>query len=71
MVKKLFLTVAAAGLTALAAGLVSATTLPAEAASLRGMPCDEAAELKYPDDRYMRRNWRKLCKANWKLHQGS
>jgi hypothetical protein len=68
MVKQLFLMVAAAGLTALT---VSAATLPAEAESLRGMPCKEAAKLKYPDDRHMRHAWKKLCKANWELHQGS
>jgi hypothetical protein len=60
---------------AIAAGLVSATTLPLQIApaeaSLRGLPCKEAAGLKYPDDRHMRRNWKKLCKANWELHQGS
>lgn len=73
MVKKFFSMVTAAGLAAIAVGLVSAATLPlqatsAEAASLRGLPCKEAAELKFPNDRYMRRNWKKLCKANWKLH---
>lgn len=61
-------------LASIAAGLVSAVTLPlqtvpAEAASLRGVPCKEAAKLKYPNDRYMRRNWKKLCKANYNLHQ--
>jgi hypothetical protein len=67
MVKKLFLTAAAAGLMV---GMVSVTTPPAEAASLRGMPCKEAAKVKYPDDRHMRHAWKKLCKANWELHQG-
>ena len=62
-------------LAAIAAGLVSAATLPFQIApaeaSLRGLPCKEAAKMKYPDDRHMRRNWKKLCKANWELHQGS
>jgi hypothetical protein len=68
MLKKLLLV-------AVAAGLVSATTLPlqispAEAVGLRGMPCKDAAAIKFPDDRQMRRSWNKLCKENWKLHQG-
>lgn len=62
-------------LAAIAAGLVSAATLTlqiaAAEASLRGLPCKEAAKMKCPDDRHMRRNWKKLCKANWELHQGS
>jgi hypothetical protein len=61
-------------LAAIAAGLVSAATLPLQIgpaeASLRGLPCKEAAKMKYPGDRKMRHAWKKLCKANWALHQG-
>ncbi len=60
-------------LTAIAVGLVSAFSLqfaPAEAANMRGMTCKDAAKLKYPDDRKTRRTWRKLCRTNWKQHQG-
>jgi hypothetical protein len=70
MVKKLVLAAATAGLTVVAAGLVSATQIAPAEASLRGMPCKEAAKIKYPDDRHMRHAWKKLCKANWELHQG-
>ncbi len=66
MLKKLLLT-------ALAVGLVSTFSLqttPAEAVGMRGMTCKDAAKAKYPDDRAMRRAWRQLCVANWKLHQG-
>lgn len=60
-------------LTAIAFALVSTFLLqpsPAEAAGMRGMACKDAAKAKYPDDRAMRRAWRKLCVANWELHQG-
>ena len=60
-------------LTAVAVALVSTFSLqlaPAEAAGMRGMTCKDAAKAKYPDDRAMRRAWRKLCVANWELHQG-
>ena len=60
-------------LTAVAVALVSTFSLqlaPAEAAGMRGMTCKDAAKAKYPDDRKMRRAWRKLCVANWELHQG-
>lgn len=61
-------------LVAIAAGLVSATTLPLQTtpanATLRGMPCKDAAAIKYPDDLRARHSWKKMCKENWKLHQG-
>jgi hypothetical protein len=60
-------------LTAIVVGLVSTFSLqiaPAEAANVRGMTCKEAAKLKYPDDGKTRRTWRKLCRTNWKQHQG-
>lgn len=61
-------------LAAIAAGLVSASALPlqiapAEAASMVGMPCKEAAKMKYPDNRKMRRDFKKACKENWKAAQ--
>jgi hypothetical protein len=61
-------------LAAIAAGLVSASALPlqiapAEAASMVGMPCKEAAKMKYPDNRKMRRGFKKACKQNWKASQ--
>lgn len=61
-------------LAAIAAGLVSATALPlqtapAEAASMVGMTCKDAAKMKYPDDRKMRRAWKKACKEAWEASQ--
>ena len=57
-----------------AAGLVSATTLPlqiapAEAGSMVGMTCKDAAKTQYPDDRKMRREYKKACKEAWKAAQ--
>ena len=68
MLKKLLLT-------AIAAGLVSTFSLqiaPAEAAghTMVGMTCKDAAEMKYPNDRKMRREWKKACKEAWKASQG-
>ena len=66
MFKKLFLT-------AIAAGLVTTFSLqiaPVEAAGMRGMSCKDAAKAKYPDDGKTRRAWKKMCKENWKQHQG-
>ena len=62
-------------LTAVAAGLVAATALPlqtttAAAGSMVGMPCKDAAKMAYPDDRKMRRDWKKACKETWKASQG-
>ncbi|MHA1517880.1 MAG: hypothetical protein ACTSYK_04670 [Alphaproteobacteria bacterium] len=62
-------------LTAAAAGLVAATALPlqittASAGSMVGMPCKDAAKMAYPDDRKMRRDWKKACKEAWKAYQG-
>jgi hypothetical protein len=59
---------------AIAAGLVSASALPlqiapAEAASMVGMPCKEAAKMQYPDNRKMRHQFKKACKENWKASQ--
>jgi hypothetical protein len=61
-------------LAAIAAGLVSASALPlqvtpAEAASLVGMPCKQAAKVKYPNDPKMRHAFKKTCKATWKAAQ--
>jgi len=61
-------------LAAIAAGLVSASALPlqispAEAASMAGMPCKEAAKIKYPDDRKTRHDFKKACKEAWKATQ--
>ena len=61
-------------LAAIAAGLVSASALPlqiapAEAASMVGMPCKEAAKMKYPDNRKMRHDFKKACKETWKASQ--
>jgi hypothetical protein len=58
-------------LAAIAAGLVSASALPlqiapAEAATMVGMPCKEAAKMKYPNDRKMRHDFKKACKKAWK-----
>ncbi|MFW2391866.1 MAG: hypothetical protein ACTSRM_00055 [Alphaproteobacteria bacterium] len=57
-------------LAAAAAGLVAATALPmqstsAQAGSLVGMPCKEAAKLQFPDDRKMARAWAKECVMAW------
>ena len=60
-------------LTAIAAGLVSTFSLqiaPAEAANMRGMTCTDAAKARYPDDGKTRRAWKRMCKENWKQHQG-
>ena len=65
MLKKLFVT-------AIAFALVSMfLPSPVEAAGMRGMTCKDAAKAKYPNDRAMRRAWRKLCVANWELYQGA
>jgi hypothetical protein len=58
-------------LTAIAAGLVTATTLPiqAQAETMAGMPCKEAAKAQYPDDRKMRHDYKKACKEAWKATQ--
>lgn len=57
-----------------AAGLFTASTLPlqmapAQAGSMLGMPCNETAKMKYPDDRKMRRDYKKACKEIWKAAQ--
>ena len=61
-------------LAAIAAGFISASALPlqiapAEAASMAGMPCKEAAKMKYPGDRKMRHSFKKACKDTWKASQ--
>ena len=61
-------------LSAIALAFLSTFSLqisPAEAAGMQGMTCKDAAKAKYPDDRKMRRDWKKLCKDNWEAHQGS
>jgi hypothetical protein len=63
-------------LTAIAVGLVSMFSLqiaPAEAAShtMVGMTCKDAAKMQYPNDRKMRREWKKACKEVWKASQGN
>ena len=62
-------------LTAVAAGLVAAAALPlqtspVQAGSMAGVTCRDAARTQYPDDRKMRRDWRKECKEAWKVSQG-
>jgi len=57
-----------------AAGLVTAATLPlqiapAQAAAMAGMTCKDAAKTQYPDDRKMRRGFKKACKDAWKAAQ--
>jgi hypothetical protein len=61
-------------LAAFAAGLVSATTLPlqlapAQAGEMVAMTCKDAAKAQYPDDRKMRREFKKACKEIWKAAQ--
>jgi hypothetical protein len=61
-------------LAAIAAGLVSATTLPlqiapAEAGMMAGMTCKDAAKTKYPEDRKARHAYKKACKDAWKAAQ--
>jgi hypothetical protein len=57
-------------LAAIAAGLVSATTLPLQIAPAQAaMTCKEAAKMKYPDDRKMRHDFKKACKEAWKATQ--
>ncbi|HUU25928.1 MAG TPA: hypothetical protein VMW68_10250 [Methyloceanibacter sp.] len=61
-------------LAAIAAGLVSAATLPlqidpAQAGMMAGMTCKDAAKMKYPDDRKMRHEYKKACKESWKATQ--
>ena len=66
MIKKLLLA-------ALAVGVVSAMTLqtaPAEADTMAGMTCKDAAKARFPDDRKMRHTYKKECKEAWKLSQG-
>ena len=68
-------------LAAFAAGLFTTATLPLQLApamagdepgyGLVGMSCKDAAKMAYPDDRKMRRDWRKACKEAWKAAQGS
>lgn len=58
---------------AIAVGLVSVFSLepaPAEAAGMQGMTCRDAAEAKYPNNLRKRLTWLRLCRANWRLHQG-
>lgn len=56
-----------------AAGLVTATLplqiAPAEAGMMVGMTCKDAAKMQYPDDRKMRREFKKACKDAWKAAQ--
>jgi hypothetical protein len=35
-----------------------------------GMTCKDAAKMHYPNDRKMRREWKKGCKEVWKASQG-
>jgi len=67
MFKKLLLAV-------FAAGIVTAATLPlqiapAQAGMMAGMTCKDAAKTKYPDDRKMRHEYKKVCKEAWKAAQ--
>jgi hypothetical protein len=60
-------------LAAIAAGLVSATTLPLQIAPAQAaMTCKEAAKMKYPDmvkDLKDRHAYKKACKEAWKAAQ--
>jgi len=60
-------------LAAIAAGLVSATTLPLQLAPAQAaMTCKEAAKMKYPEmmkDLKDRRAYKKACKEAWKAAQ--
>jgi len=61
-------------LAAIAAGLVSAATLPlqispVQAGMMAGMTCKDAAKAQYPDDRKMRHEYKKSCKEAWKATQ--
>lgn len=57
-------------LAAIAAGLVSSTTLPLQIAPAQaGMTCKDAAKMKYPDERKMRHEYKKACKEAWKAAQ--
>ena len=60
MVKKLFLTVVAAGLVLGAAAIVEPT--PAQACS----GCAKLAKATYPSDRAMRKAYKQQCKAAFK-----
>ncbi|MEZ5829303.1 MAG: hypothetical protein R3D30_15490 [Hyphomicrobiales bacterium] len=63
MIKKLLLV-------AVAAGLVSATTLPLQIAPAEAaVTCKDAAKMHYPDDRKMRHEFKKSCKEAWKATQ--
>jgi len=66
MFKKLFLTAVAIGLFS----TLSLQIAPAGAVGMRGMTCKDAAMAKYPDDGKTRRSWKKMCKENWRQHQG-
>lgn len=67
MSTKLILAAVAAGLVAAAA--LPLQTAPAQAGSMVGMTCKDAAKMQYPDDRKMRRDWKKACKEHWKATQ--
>lgn len=58
-------------LATVAAGLVTATALPlpAQAGTMAGMTCKDAAKMQYPDDRKMRHEYKKACKEAWKATQ--
>jgi hypothetical protein len=68
MSKKLLLATIAAGL--VAATALPLQTTPAQAGSMVGMTCKDAAKMHYPDDRKMRHDWKKECKETWKAAQG-
>jgi hypothetical protein len=57
-------------LASVAAGLVSAATLPLQfTPAVAAMTCKDAAKMKYPDDRKMRHDYKKACKEAWKAAQ--
>jgi hypothetical protein len=66
MLKKVFFA-------AVAAGLVTATTLPLQVApASAAMTCKEAAKMKYPEmlkELKERHAWKKACKEAWKATQ--
>lgn len=58
---------------AVAAGFVAVAAIPAQAATMipPGTSCKEAAKTVYPNDRNMRRHFKKSCKYNFKHSQKS
>jgi hypothetical protein len=57
-------------LAVVAAGLVTATSLPLQITpASAAMTCKAAAKMKYPTNFKQRHAWKKACKAAWKASQ--